>query len=134
MSASTYSSVVSTIVRQLVLGGTALVWLIKVGTPEADSYGLKDDACEGLVLGLLLVRIITAQKLSLTSVRSWPGLVAAVVLGGFGGAVLGWQTWTNLISQISKPASMRKGGCSCKDPGHKTNTQYFLNCRFIMLA
>lgn len=31
----TYSSVASTIVRQLALGGIALVWFIKIGKPEA---------------------------------------------------------------------------------------------------
>lgn len=31
----TYSSTASTIVRQLALGGIALVWVIKVGVPEA---------------------------------------------------------------------------------------------------
>jgi hypothetical protein len=31
----TYSSTASTIVRQLALGGIALVWIIKVGKPEA---------------------------------------------------------------------------------------------------
>lgn len=52
----TYSSVASTIVRQLALGGIALVWLIKVGKPEAGGIQWNSELI--LLLGLFAFTLL----------------------------------------------------------------------------
>ena len=52
----TYSSVASAIVRQLALGGIALVWLIKIGKPEA--AGIKWHSDLVLPLGLFAFALL----------------------------------------------------------------------------
>lgn len=53
------SSTASTITRQLALGGIALVWLIKVGKPEAGGLNWSDD----LLLPMLLFALALLSDL-----------------------------------------------------------------------
>lgn len=66
-----YSSIASTIVRQLALGGIALVWLIKVGKPEAGGIRWHSDLMLPMALFALALLLDLLQYVWGTIAWNW---------------------------------------------------------------